>query len=390
MPHPVVHAEIRSTDPDATREFFAELFGWGYSDGALPRLLVRRCRRRGSAPYRGRSAAGRRRQRPVLRWRRGCRRDAAARRRARWTHRAIGARGTRSDVRRVRRCPGPCGRRCRLGGGLTPRVPYVWTPPPSITTACPVIGRGGVGGEDRRSCRRPPRARAAGRAARVGERGLALLGRPARRLDDPLDRALRHVGAHERRAHRVDANARSREFARHRPGEPDGGVFGGGVRARVWGADAPVRRGDGDDHAAAARSACRARPRACTETRPVTLTSKWASHESRLVRASGALSAIPALLTSTSTVVDLGERLRHRLLVGDVAHDGLDLPAAQAAERGLVTPERDDLIAECRELHDDRPPDSLRPAGDDDRAAHRPAANSLRAMISRWISEAPS
>ena len=36
MPHPVVHAEIRSTDPDATREFFAQLFGWGYSDGALP------------------------------------------------------------------------------------------------------------------------------------------------------------------------------------------------------------------------------------------------------------------------------------------------------------------------------------------------------------------
>jgi uncharacterized protein len=36
MPHPVVHAEIRSTDPDATRSFFAQLFGWDYSDGALP------------------------------------------------------------------------------------------------------------------------------------------------------------------------------------------------------------------------------------------------------------------------------------------------------------------------------------------------------------------
>jgi uncharacterized protein len=36
MPHPVVHAEIRSADPDATREFFGRLFGWTYSDGALP------------------------------------------------------------------------------------------------------------------------------------------------------------------------------------------------------------------------------------------------------------------------------------------------------------------------------------------------------------------
>jgi predicted enzyme related to lactoylglutathione lyase len=34
--HPVIHAEIRSADPDATRAFFAELFGWTYSDGAFP------------------------------------------------------------------------------------------------------------------------------------------------------------------------------------------------------------------------------------------------------------------------------------------------------------------------------------------------------------------
>jgi predicted enzyme related to lactoylglutathione lyase len=34
--HPVIHAEIRSTDPDATRAFFADLFGWTYSDGAFP------------------------------------------------------------------------------------------------------------------------------------------------------------------------------------------------------------------------------------------------------------------------------------------------------------------------------------------------------------------
>jgi predicted enzyme related to lactoylglutathione lyase len=36
MGHPVIHAEIRSADPDATRAFFGELFGWTYSDGAFP------------------------------------------------------------------------------------------------------------------------------------------------------------------------------------------------------------------------------------------------------------------------------------------------------------------------------------------------------------------
>ncbi|MEV4267003.1 VOC family protein [Kribbella sp. NPDC049584] len=35
MAHPVVHAEIRSADPDKTRQFFAELFGWKVaSEGA--------------------------------------------------------------------------------------------------------------------------------------------------------------------------------------------------------------------------------------------------------------------------------------------------------------------------------------------------------------------
>src|SRR3954452_17910858 len=37
MAHPIVHAEIRSADPDATRAFFGELFGWTYpSEGAFP------------------------------------------------------------------------------------------------------------------------------------------------------------------------------------------------------------------------------------------------------------------------------------------------------------------------------------------------------------------
>ena len=37
MSHPIVHAEIRSSDPDATRAFFGKLFGWIYpTEGAFP------------------------------------------------------------------------------------------------------------------------------------------------------------------------------------------------------------------------------------------------------------------------------------------------------------------------------------------------------------------
>jgi uncharacterized protein len=37
MPHPVIHVEIRSADPDATRTFFGDLFGWKVaSEGEFP------------------------------------------------------------------------------------------------------------------------------------------------------------------------------------------------------------------------------------------------------------------------------------------------------------------------------------------------------------------
>jgi predicted enzyme related to lactoylglutathione lyase len=36
MGSPVVHFEIRSADPDATRKFFGQLFGWTFSDGGIP------------------------------------------------------------------------------------------------------------------------------------------------------------------------------------------------------------------------------------------------------------------------------------------------------------------------------------------------------------------
>ena len=35
-----VHAEIRSSDPDATREFFAKLFGWDYSEPSSPGYTI--------------------------------------------------------------------------------------------------------------------------------------------------------------------------------------------------------------------------------------------------------------------------------------------------------------------------------------------------------------
>ena len=36
MPNPVVHFEIRSSDPDAARKFFGQLFGWTFPDGGIP------------------------------------------------------------------------------------------------------------------------------------------------------------------------------------------------------------------------------------------------------------------------------------------------------------------------------------------------------------------
>ena len=36
MSSPVVHFEIRSSDPDATRSFFGKLFGWTFPVGGIP------------------------------------------------------------------------------------------------------------------------------------------------------------------------------------------------------------------------------------------------------------------------------------------------------------------------------------------------------------------
>jgi len=36
MPAPVVHFELRSHEPDTTRAFFADLFGWSYGEGGIP------------------------------------------------------------------------------------------------------------------------------------------------------------------------------------------------------------------------------------------------------------------------------------------------------------------------------------------------------------------
>jgi predicted enzyme related to lactoylglutathione lyase len=36
MASPVVHFEIRSADPDASRKFYGQLFGWTFPDGDIP------------------------------------------------------------------------------------------------------------------------------------------------------------------------------------------------------------------------------------------------------------------------------------------------------------------------------------------------------------------
>lgn len=36
MGNPVIHFEIRATDPDATRDFYGSLFGWTYPAAPMP------------------------------------------------------------------------------------------------------------------------------------------------------------------------------------------------------------------------------------------------------------------------------------------------------------------------------------------------------------------
>jgi len=36
MGNPIIHFEIRSADPDASREFYGQLFGWTYPPGGFP------------------------------------------------------------------------------------------------------------------------------------------------------------------------------------------------------------------------------------------------------------------------------------------------------------------------------------------------------------------
>ncbi len=73
MPSPVVHFEIRSSDPDATRSFFGKLFGWTFPDGDS-RLQLRGHRSRGRDTRWHQPGAGRRAASHVLRRGARCRR----------------------------------------------------------------------------------------------------------------------------------------------------------------------------------------------------------------------------------------------------------------------------------------------------------------------------
>jgi predicted enzyme related to lactoylglutathione lyase len=50
MGHPVVHFEIRSPDPDATRSFYGKLLGWTYPDGGMPGYSYVDCGADGAVP----------------------------------------------------------------------------------------------------------------------------------------------------------------------------------------------------------------------------------------------------------------------------------------------------------------------------------------------------
>jgi uncharacterized membrane protein YbhN (UPF0104 family) len=69
---------------------------------------------------------------------------------------------------------------------------------------------------------------------------LGLINRATRLLNNPSDRPGGQLGADERRADSVDANAGAGELGRDRPRQPDRGVLGRAVGAGVWSAD-PAR-----------------------------------------------------------------------------------------------------------------------------------------------------
>ena len=113
MSHPIVHAEIRSSDPDATREFFANLFGWSYSDGAYPGYTFVAAGAEGGPPTAISPLQADADQVLFFVGGHRCRRDARSGREARRNDRAANPGSARGHVRRARRSARPSDRRRR-------------------------------------------------------------------------------------------------------------------------------------------------------------------------------------------------------------------------------------------------------------------------------------
>ena len=102
MAHPVIHAEIRSADPDATRAFFSELFGWTYTDGAFPGYSFVDTGAEGAIPTAIGPLQGGADHRPLLRGCRGCSGNARKGGEARRENDPAGSGSARRDLRRFR------------------------------------------------------------------------------------------------------------------------------------------------------------------------------------------------------------------------------------------------------------------------------------------------
>ena len=221
-----------------------------------------------------------------------------------------------------------------------------------------------------------------------GQGGLGLLGRAAGARHDVGDRPLGHLGAHEGGADGVDAHPGAGELGGHGAGEADHRVLGGGVGGRVGDAGAPGGRGDGDDRTRPALAHA-GDDRAHAQKRPggVDVEVALPGLERRLVQRRGL--AHPGAVDEHVHVADARKVVGHGALVGDIAAVGVD--AGQGAQRRVVAPEGDDPVAVLRKAQHGRPADAARAAGHHHRPAHSSAARNIdRAMISRWISDAPS
>ncbi len=250
--------------------------------------------------------------------------------------------------------------------GRSPKRTHVCIPPPSRTIVWPLMAP--ASGAARNATANATSSGSSSRPSgdsRAIDASLSSSDLPGP-LGDPPDRARGHVGAHERRAHRVRGDAGAGELGRDRPHETDRRVLGRRVPGGVGRAEVAGRRGDGDDPAAVALAhAGQHRAGAQERAGRVDVQLRRASRPA-WSGARGALVETPALFTSTST---------------SPSEPSTAATASSSVTSQVGAAERHDLVAGVGEPPGDRRADPLGAAGDHDAAAHGRARSARRSSL---------